>query len=141
MRADRHVTIARDRDAEMIAVETDFDRMAQVFINLITNAIRHGCAEGGSIRITTSLHRGQVFIDVSDSGPGVPADKVDLMFEKFARLSAKATAGSAGLGLPISRQIMRNLGGSLEYVQGPVGATFRMTAPLTPAPVELALTS
>ncbi len=141
VRADRHVTIARDRDAEMIAVETDFDRMAQVLINLITNAIRHGCAEGGSIRITTSLHRGQVFIDVSDSGHGVPADKVDLMFEKFARLSAKATAGSAGLGLPISRQIMRNLGGSLEYVQGPVGATFRMTAPLTPAPVELALTS
>ena len=63
----------------------------------------------------------------------MPADKVDLMFEKFARLSAKATAGSAGLGLPISRQIMRNLGGGLDYLQRSAGSTFRVTSPIAHA--------
>jgi len=56
------------------------------------------------------------------------------MFEKFARLSAKATAGSAGLGLPISRQIMRNLGGGLDYLPRLVGSTFRITTPVADGP-------
>ena len=70
---------------------------------------------------------------VLSPGPGVPADKIDLIFEKFARLSAKATAGSAGLGLPISRQIMLNLGGALDYLQRPAGSTFRVTTPVSRA--------
>ena len=111
--------------------ETDFDRLTQVFINLISNAIRHGCAEGGQIEISANHTGDNLHVDVVDSGPGVPADKVDLMFEKFARLSAKATAGSAGLGLPISRQIMRNLGGGLDYLQRPAGSTFRVTTPIS----------
>jgi len=130
LRGEGKVKILRDRESELILIETDFDRLTQVFINLISNAIRHGCAEGGQIEIRTTRHGDKLHVDVADSGPGVPADKVDLMFEKFARLSAKATAGSAGLGLPISRQIMRNLGGSLDYLQRPAGSTFRVTTPI-----------
>ncbi len=129
--AERNVTIVRDREAELTLIETDFDRLTQVFINLISNAIRHGCANGGAIEIKVARQADEVHVDVSDNGPGVPADKVDLMFEKFARLSAKATAGSAGLGLPISRQIMRNLGGTLDYLQRPSGSTFRVTTPIS----------
>ena len=130
LQAERNVTIIRDRAAELTPIKTDFDRLTQVFINLISNAIRHGCGDGGEITIRSAHVDDQIHIDVSDSGPGVPADKVDLVFEKFSRLSAKATAGSAGLGLPISRQIMRNLGGALDYLQRPVGSTFRVTTPI-----------
>ena len=87
--------------------------------------------EGGQVEIKTLRKGGEIHIDVADNGPGVPEDKIDLMFEKFARLSAKATAGSAGLGLPISRQIMRNLGGGLDYLQRPAGSTFRVTTPIS----------
>lgn len=133
LRVEGKIKIIRDREVELTLIETDFDRLTQVFINLISNAIRHGCAEGGQIEIRTARLGGKLHVDVADNGPGVPADKVDLMFEKFARLSAKATAGSAGLGLPISRQIMRNLGGSLNYLQRPAGSTFRVTTPIKQA--------
>lgn len=131
LQAERKITVIRDRDAELTPIETDFDRLTQVFINLISNAIRHGCAEGGQIEIRTDHIGDSLHVDIADSGPGVPFDKVDLIFEKFARLSAKTTAGSAGLGLPISRQIMRNLGGGLDYLQQPAGSTFRVSTPIT----------
>lgn len=133
LQTESNVTVIRDREVELIPVETDFDRLTQVFINLISNAIRHGCGEGGEIVIQTTQAGDAVHVDVSDRGPGVPADKIDLIFEKFARLSAKATAGSAGLGLPISRQIMLNLGGALDYLQRPAGSTFRVTTPVSRA--------
>ncbi len=130
LRVEGKIKIIRDREVELTLIETDFDRLTQVFINLISNAIRYGCEKGGQIEIRTSHVKDGLHVDITDTGPGVPADKIDLMFEKFARLSAKATAGSAGLGLPISRQIMRNLGGSLDYLQRPTGATFRVTTPI-----------
>ena len=133
LQTESNVTVIRDREVELIPVETDFDRLTQVFINLISNAIRHGCGEGGEIVIQTTQAGDAVHVDFSDLGPGVPADKIDLIFEKFARLSAKATAGSAGLGLPISRQIMLNLGGALDYLQRPAGSTFRVTTPVSRA--------
>ena len=130
LQSERGVSVIRDREAEMTPVETDFDRLTQVFINLISNAIRHGCADGGEVEIRTRRAGDNIHVDVIDAGPGVPDDKVDLIFEKFARLSAKATAGSAGLGLPISRQIMLNLGGALDYLQRPAGSTFRVSTPI-----------
>lgn len=136
LQAERGVSILRDRDAELVEIETDFDRLTQVFINLISNAIRHGCAEGGQVEIATLRSGDNLCIDVIDNGPGVAEDKVDLIFEKFARLSAKATAGSAGLGLPISRQIMRNLGGGLDYLKPPTGSTFRVTTPVRHADLK-----
>lgn len=145
LRQERCAVIHRNESAERATVTTDSDRLAQVFINLITNAIRHGGhSEGGRegnaphIHIHCEARGGTIQIEVSDDGAGISADHVDLIFEKFSKLSADATSGSAGLGLPISREIMRNLGGSLEYVPtpppdisaekpGPKGAVFRVT--------------
>jgi len=52
------------------------------------------------------------------------------VFEKFSRLSDSSAAGSAGLGLAISREILRNLGGVIEYLPGQSGAGFRVTLPV-----------
>ncbi|MHA1128874.1 MAG: sensor histidine kinase, partial [Alphaproteobacteria bacterium] len=67
---------------------------------------------------------------VRDNGPGIrPADR-EKVFEKFSRLSEITLAGSAGLGLPISREIMRNLSGNLTVEENAPGAVLRVTLPL-----------
>jgi signal transduction histidine kinase len=72
---------------------------------------------------------GGVQVDVADNGPGIPVDSWERVFEKFSRLSEATLAGSAGLGLPISREIMRAMGGDLKLVPSPAGARFRLTLP------------
>ncbi|MEM7270886.1 MAG: ATP-binding protein, partial [Pseudomonadota bacterium] len=131
LQTESQVLIHRDAEAEDIRLHTDFDRLAQVFINLISNAIRHGRKSDPEITIRVRPNGTAVEIDVVDNGPGVPVGQTSAIFEKFSKLSPEMSAGSAGLGLPISREIMRNLGGALECLARPVGATFRVTAPLT----------
>ncbi|WP_112320760.1 ATP-binding protein [Oceanibium sediminis] len=108
-------------------VAADFDRLAQVLINLVTNAIKYGPDTGGEIRISALASKHHVTLDVADNGPGIPAHQRKNVFEKFTRLGEVTLAGSAGLGLPISREIMRNIGGDLELVPDAPGATFRLT--------------
>jgi len=64
-------------------------------------------------------------LDINDNGPGIAKTDHGKIFEKFTRLGAKDLAGSAGLGLPISREIMRNMGGELEVLDQEEGSTFQ----------------
>ncbi|MGB0855001.1 MAG: ATP-binding protein [Pikeienuella sp.] len=136
LRQERNATIERDTAAERHLISTDGDRLAQVFINLITNAIRHGAPPDCAPRIKISCHiqKGMVEVMVSDYGTGIAPEHIELIFEKFSKLGESGIAGSAGLGLPISREIMRNLGGSLEYMaernDSETGAAFKVTIPL-----------
>lgn len=130
--------IKRDKAAEAVVVHTDADRLAQVLINLIANALKHGGASVPEIAISTRLHNSLVQLEVADNGTGISAEDIDLIFEKFSKLSGRVSAGSAGLGLPISREIMRNLGGTLTYTGGKDGAAFRLTLPQKPAAAEAA---
>ena len=66
-------------------------------------------------------------VDFHDNGPGIPPDQSAQIFEKFTRLTSDNLAGSAGLGLPISREILRNLGGDLTLLPDQGGTTFRAT--------------
>ncbi|MEM9012316.1 MAG: ATP-binding protein [Pseudomonadota bacterium] len=112
-----------------IAVATDEDRLAQVFINLISNAAKYGGA-APHLAIEVSNGGEMVHVDFTDNGPGIPEHQRERIFEKFARASAATLAGSAGLGLPISRQIMRNLGGDLILrARAAAGASFRVSVP------------
>ena len=65
-----------------------------------------------------------------DNGAGIPAASQAIIFEKFARATDDAKAGGAGLGLAICREILANLGGSIDYLPGQQGAAFRVTLPL-----------
>lgn len=122
--------IRRNELSEHIAIETDPDRLAQVFINLIAN-VRKYC-DASRPELTIDVRRksdDRLQIDFIDNGSGIPKDKQAVIFEKFSRLTDQAKAGGAGLGLAICREIMANLGGTIAYLPGQGGAAFRLDLP------------
>lgn len=137
-RAERTITldhgavlgIVRNREAEEIALVTDPDRLAQVFINLMTNARKYCDAARPRLRIVVRAHDAGVTIDFIDNGSGIPQASQQVIFEKFSRLSDHRAAGGAGLGLAICAEIMSSLRGSITYLPGQEGAAFRVSLPL-----------
>ena len=123
--------VVRLSEAEGIFLKTDTDRLSQVFINLISNAQKYCVADKPRLQISVSQSKGCVDIDFVDNGQGISPKDSSVIFEKFARLSDQSAAGSAGLGLAISREIMHRLGGTLDYVPGQGGAAFRVHLPLS----------
>jgi signal transduction histidine kinase len=109
----------------------DGDRLAQVFTNLIDNALKH-TPEGGKVRLKAETSAGWVTVHIDDTGPGIPPEELSRIFERFYQLD-KARSGSeprgAGLGLAISREIVEAHGGSLE-AQSVVGRGSRFTVRL-----------
>ncbi len=125
----RSFTIDRDAAAEDIALRTDIGRLAQVFINVLSNARKYCDAERPRMDIHVREAGGMVTVDFVDNGSGIPKKSQALIFEKFARLTDQMQAGGAGLGLAICREIMHNLGGEISYVPGQGGAAFRVSFP------------
>ncbi len=122
--------VVRAPGGEGVMVHTDADRLSQVFINLISNARKY--CDAAAPELVISVRRGgdHVDIDFVDNGAGIPRDQQSLIFEKFSRLSDHSSAGSAGLGLAICREVMARLGGTITYVPGQGGAAFRVSLPL-----------
>lgn len=129
-KSSRAFTVHRDSGAEEIFVQTDGDRLAQVFINLISNARKYCDAGSPELRIAVRHRAGRITVDFIDNGRGIPQGKQALIFEKFARLTDHTRAGGAGLGLAICREVMANLGGTVAYLPGQGGTAFRVTLPL-----------
>jgi signal transduction histidine kinase len=100
---------------ELPALIGDGDRLAQVFTNLIDNAVKH-TSQDASVILQGEAEGGWVSIHVDDSGPGIPPDELSRIFERFYQLD-KARAGGrergVGLGLAISREIVQAHGGRL----------------------------
>ncbi len=124
------IAIRRAREAERVELHTDADRLAQVFINLISNAQKYCDAEKPELRIDVTRHGETVEVVFADNGRGIPDRQRTLIFEKFARLDTAKGAPGAGLGLAISREIMARLGGSLSYEPGAPGTRFRVRLPV-----------
>jgi Na+/proline symporter/signal transduction histidine kinase len=129
-RPERRFAVMRDPGPEAIHIRTDPDRLTQVLINLISNARKYCLAAVPELRIRVRQRGGRVTIDVIDNGEGIPEAARAMVFEKFARLTDQTRAGGAGLGLAICREVMANLGGSIDYLPGQGGAAFRVTVPL-----------
>ncbi len=118
-----------------VRVDANSDRLSQVFINLISNAIKYHSADAPYVRITSRVQGGVYEVLVEDNGPGIPPDDREMIFSKFLRGWARthATAPGVGLGLAISWQIMRRLGGSLTLLPDTGrGATFRVALAVAP---------
>jgi Na+/proline symporter/nitrogen-specific signal transduction histidine kinase len=126
---DVSLLVHRDRPTEAIAITTDPDRLAQVFINLISNTQKYCAADHPELWIRVSRAGDAVTVDFVDNGRGIPRAKQGLIFEKFFRLSDARAAGGAGLGLAICREVMDKLGGSIAYLPGQKGAAFRVILP------------
>ena len=102
----------------------DSDRIQQVLVNLIDNAAKHG---GSPVRISAGTRNGLVSIAVSDAGPGIAPSERERIFEKFYRAGPQLTrtSGGTGLGLYISRELTRRMGGRLRVESEPgKGAIF-----------------
>jgi signal transduction histidine kinase len=112
-------------DGGPLAVRADRDRIVQVGLILIDNAIRHSPA-GGTVRVAVGRADGFVELSVSDAGPGVPAVDRERIFEPFARLAespagSSARGGGSGLGLAIARSIVTGMGGQIGVEDAPGG--------------------
>jgi signal transduction histidine kinase len=96
-----------------LLVRADAEKAVQILLNLVTNAIKYTSASG---LITTAARRegDSVTISVSDTGRGIPADRLERIFEPFVRINADHDTDGVGLGLAISRQMARAMGGDLE---------------------------
>jgi len=127
---DKALRVLRHPGDEQVVIFTDLDRLSQVFINLITNAQKYSGAARPELRINVHRAAELVIIDFVDNGRGIPAEHIDVIFEKFARLSDPGKAGGAGLGLAICREIMTRLGGTIAYLPGQGGGAFRVSLPL-----------
>ncbi|HUQ19404.1 MAG TPA: ATP-binding protein [Gemmatimonadaceae bacterium] len=114
-----------------LAVTADEEKMRQIMVNLLSNAIKFTPA-GGLITINCDISDGVVTIKVTDTGVGIPDDKINAIFEPFIQLDRKLTSTheGTGLGLSISRDLARGMGGELtaESVPGK-GSTFSLTLP------------
>jgi signal transduction histidine kinase len=109
----------------------DSDRLSQVMANLISNALKF-TAKGMVEAIVSVEHEGLRF-EIRDTGIGIPADKLELIFQTFTQVDASATRqfGGAGLGLAISRQLVSLMGGELSVSsQEGVGSNFTFSIPI-----------
>ena len=121
-----------------VVVRGDAMRLGQILDNLLSNAVKFS-PDGGAVSVAVWRGTLACAIEVSDSGPGIPDDERDRLFERFFR-SRHAVARSipgTGLGLVIARRIAEAHGGALELVDrdGP-GAVFRLLLPFATAPTE-----
>ena len=108
----------------------------QVFVNLLENAVKY-TPEGTPIEITARVERGFVVVEVADRGPGVPIGDEEKVFEKFFRGPNRGVGGT-GLGLTISRGMLRAHGGDIIAENRPLGgALFRLSIPLDGEPPEI----
>ena len=119
-------------------VLVDPDRIVVVLSNLLTNAIRHSPPEG-QVTIEARATDGQVRVNVSDTGEGIPTEYQPRIFDKFFRVPGAPTGG-AGLGLSIAKEIVQEHGEDI-HVESEVGhgATFWFTLPLATADGEMSL--
>jgi PAS domain S-box-containing protein len=110
-------------------IRADVARVRQILLNVLGNAVKF-TAPGGRVTVTTREETARVVFEVRDSGQGIPDDKIDAVFEPFVRLRTTATQPGTGLGLPISRDLARAMGGDLT-VSSEVGhgSCFVLTLP------------
>jgi signal transduction histidine kinase len=99
-------------DSPETSVVTDASRCQQIVGNLVSNALKY-TPMGGKVRVAGKAEADSWSIVVSDSGPGIPADAVDMVFEPFFRLARDEHSGieGNGLGLAICRELVTQLGG------------------------------
>ena len=115
-----------------IVGEWDDSRIAQVLVNLLSNALRYG--EGKPVSVDVDLtDDGLARLAVTDQGPGIPPDSQQKIFQQFERLGASSQAPGMGLGLYISRQFVEAHGGRITVQSVPgEGACFEVLLPLQP---------
>jgi PAS domain S-box-containing protein len=124
------VSLEVEVEPEEVKAAGDADRIQQVLVNLLDNAVKYG--EGSPVTVRVRPANGVVRLSVEDSGPGLSPAEQTRIFDKFYRAGPQLTrAGGTGLGLYISRELVRRMGGRLDVrSEAGAGATFVLELPL-----------
>ncbi|MEO8089399.1 MAG: response regulator [Gemmatimonadales bacterium] len=134
--AERGVALVVQPPEEAINVTAVRERMIQVIVNLISNAVKFSPRES-QVRVRWRRDLEYATLEVADQGPGIPKDKLETIFEPFTQLANPMTRdqGGAGLGLTISRGIVNALGGRIWVENEPgAGARFIVQLPVAGMP-------
>lgn len=117
-------------DVEVAALpyHGDRDRLAQVFSNILSNAVKY--SGGGNVRVTLRCGSSDIRLSVADQGPGIPPEYREAIFEPYRRVTngQSTSAKGTGLGLFIARGVIEAHGGRI-WVEGQAGATFVIALP------------
>lgn len=129
MAAAREVTVTVQHDGSVPRLYVDQDRIVQTLVNLLSNAVKFSPTGATVVLAAAPVGTDRVALSVTDRGPGIPADQLGRIFEKFHQVGGPNRQGT-GLGLAISRAIVAQHGGTLEVASTPgVGTTFTVTLP------------
>ncbi|MCD4786453.1 MAG: cell wall metabolism sensor histidine kinase WalK [Candidatus Eremiobacteraeota bacterium] len=138
--AKENIGIETDYQKDLPLVFVDEDRMKQVLLNLIHNAVKYS-PEGSSITIEVSQMERETQVSITDRGTGIPQSHLNRIFERFYRVEKDKTGktGGRGLGLSIARHIVEIHGGTIGATSKPGnGTTFRFTIPPEPIfPIDI----
>jgi heavy metal sensor kinase len=129
----RHQRLILELEAHVTCI-VDRDLLIRMLYNLLDNAIKHS-PDGGEVCLKLRRQARQALISVGDSGPGIAAEHLPHLFERFYRVEQDRSSrtGGAGLGLAIVSEIARFHGGQVEVHSSPgAGAVFQIRLPLTP---------
>jgi two-component system sensor histidine kinase BaeS len=109
-------------DLRQVAIMADADRLKQLFANLMENALRY-VQTPGVLKIFSELKDARLFLVFEDSGPGVPEESLERLFDRLYRVdTARSRAqGGSGLGLAICKSIVEYFGGEINASHGPAG--------------------
>jgi signal transduction histidine kinase len=131
-RARRDVELAQDVPEDLPAIFADAERVHQVLFNLLDNAVRF-TPSGGRVRVTASRHNGSVDVAVTDTGPGIDAEHLPRLFDRFYRVDTARSReeGGTGIGLAIARSVVEAHGGRIWAESEPgKGSTFTFELPV-----------
>ncbi|NLE67495.1 MAG: HAMP domain-containing histidine kinase [Lentisphaerae bacterium] len=129
--AEAGLALCRKLPDAPVEIQTDRDALEQCVLNLLDNAAKYA-ADGGAVEVVVCRDNGRAVIEVSDRGPGIPRGHEALLFQPFHRVDNSLTARhpGCGLGLGISRRLLRDLGGDLQYQpRAGGGASFTILLP------------
>jgi len=130
--AKKGITYTHHAGDPALTAFADREKVQQIVVNLLANAMKF-TPKGGSVDLDWRLEEESLLVRVRDSGPGIPADKLEQIFEPFVQLRAPGDVpiGGTGLGLPISRDLARAMGGDVAATSTvAVGSVFTITLPL-----------
>ncbi|MCC6995249.1 MAG: PAS domain-containing protein [Deltaproteobacteria bacterium] len=133
---DKKLTVTGDLAGSHVLGDADW--IEQVVINLLDNAVKYTPA-GGTIKLSAAPHAGRTRVEVWNSGPGIEAQHLDRLFERFYRVDAGRARGDGGtgLGLAISKHLIEAMGGEIGVAsEAGKGVTFWFDLPGAPAPAS-----
>jgi signal transduction histidine kinase len=130
--ASKNIELITDIPSDIPQLDLDRDKMMDVFVNLIDNAVKF-TPDGGKVTVSAHVSEGSMYLDVEDTGIGIPEDKIPMLFQRFYQVdsSVKRRYGGTGLGLYICKKIVEDHKGDI-YVSSEEskGTTVHVRLPL-----------